>query len=241
MRRLTTLVAAGAAAALFALFIHLGLWQHGKAELRASELERHAQRSASRPQRLEPRALAADELADVRVSVQGRYVGEQQIFLDNRQQAGVPGVQVLTPLRLEGSDVHVWVNRGWTPWVNGRQSLPQVSTPQGLLVVSGRASVPSRKRFFLMREREEANGRLIMRVDLEALHAKTGLQALPVVLLQDAGDASDALVRNWPPPEDRVAMHRGYAFQWFALASAMALFVAFLLIRGVLRSRVRPR
>jgi len=45
-----------------------------------------------------------------------------------------------------------------------------------------------------------------------------------VVLQQTSADASDKLVRRWDPPEDRVAMHRGYAFQWFGMALALLVF-----------------
>jgi cytochrome oxidase assembly protein ShyY1 len=46
------------------------------------------------------------------------------------------------------------------------------------------------------------------------------------VILQAQGDATDALVRNWKPPEDRSAMHQSYAYQWFGMALALIIFYA---------------
>lgn len=237
MRRLSTVLAIVAGVSLLALFVHLGLWQHGKAEIRAAELARHTERGAARTQILQADVSGSEALVDLRVAARGHYVAEQQIFLDNRQEAGVAGVQVLTPLRLDGSDVHVWVNRGWTPWVNGRQTLPQISTPPGAMQIEGRVAIPSRKAFLGMPQRDEAQGRLIMRLDVAAQASRTGLKFLPVLLLQESAEPPDALVRHWPPPEDRVAMHRGYAFQWFALASALALYGVYLIVRALRRRR----
>jgi len=48
----------------------------------------------------------------------------------------------------------------------------------------------------------------------------------PVVLLQQDQGATDTLVRKWPAPEDRVAMHQSYSMQWFGMAAALLIFTA---------------
>jgi len=50
---------------------------------------------------------------------------------------GRPGVLVVTPLRLTGSDARVLVVRGWLPWSSDRARLPRVPVPEGPLEVSG--------------------------------------------------------------------------------------------------------
>jgi surfeit locus 1 family protein len=104
--------------------------------------------------------------------------------------------------------------------------LPTVPAPQGIVVVSGLAQVPTAKQFFLMPDHGDALPRLWSRLDLGRFAAERNETIQPVVILQAQGDATDALVRNWKPPEDRSAMHQSYAYQWFGMALALIIFYA---------------
>lgn len=73
-----------------------------------------------------------------------------------------------------------------------------------------------------MPDRPEASN-LWSRLDMARFADLLGSPLQPVVVLQTS-DSGDGLVRQWPPPEDRVAMHRGYAFQWFGMAIALLVF-----------------
>ena len=61
-----------------------------------------------------------------------------------------------------------------------------------------------------------------------ARYAKwSGLKLQPIVL-QQTSDAADGLERAWARPDTGVNMHRGYAFQWYALAFTLLIsYVAF--------------
>ena len=207
-----------------ALFIQLGRWQSGKGDRLEAELGQRAQRQQLGPTRLGPALVDAAAVQDAPITVRGVYEPERQFFLDNRQENDQPGVHVITPLRIEGSQTRILVNRGWVGWTHGRSVLPVVATPAGPVQVSGLAFVPSTKKFFLMPERVESDPRLWERLDLVRYTAQLGQPLQPVVVLQDPGDASDTLLRHWPAPENRVGMHRGYAFQWFGMAAALLLF-----------------
>jgi surfeit locus 1 family protein len=210
-----------------ALFIYLGLWQAGKGERLALELAQRAQRSQLGPTLMTGQLLDAQTAQDAAFTVTGSYEAQHQIFLDNRQENDQPGVHVITPLKIEGSETRVLVNRGWVGWTQGRSVLPMLATPQGRVTISGIAHVPSTKKFFLMPDRPEAQAKLWSRVDLQRFAQQIGHPLQPVVLQQTGGDARDTLVRRWAPPEDRVGMHRGYAFQWFGMAAALLLFYLF--------------
>jgi surfeit locus 1 family protein len=207
-----------------ALFVHLGQWQDGKAQQRAAEMERHAQRATLGPYRITPELVNAEALQDAPVSVRGEYESDHQFYVDNRQEEGKAGVHVVTPLRIEGSQTRVLVNRGWVGWGQSRGVLPVAQPPSGVVEVSGIAAQPSRKKFFLMPDHEDSNPKLWTRLDLERF-ARSHAEALqPVVVLQNPRDTNDGLVRNWPAPEDRVGMHRSYALQWYGMAVALILF-----------------
>lgn len=210
-----------------ALFIYLGAWQTGKGNRLEAELAQHALRGQLGPtavtgQRLDPQATQ-----DLPLTVTGTFEAQYQIFLDNRQENGQPGVHVITPLHIEGSDTRILVNRGWVGWSQGRSVLPVVATPSGRVQVVGLGVVPSTKKFFLMPDHPEAQTKLWSRVDMPRFEAMIGHPLQPVVVEQTGGDVADTLVRHWGPPEDRVGMHRGYAFQWFGMAAALLLFYLF--------------
>jgi surfeit locus 1 family protein len=207
------------------LFIKLGLWQAGKAEIRAADIAQFNARSHLGPFALTGDKVSPTELQDAPVAVKGVFEPQAQFFVDNRQENGVAGVHVITPLRIDGSDTRVLVNRGWIAWPGGsRKALPLVQTPTGQVSVEGIATVPVNKNFLLMPEHAESLPRLWPRLDLTRFGAEQTYPVQPLVLLQTSQDSGPALVRHWPPPEDRVARHQSYAYQWFGMALALLVF-----------------
>ena len=206
-----------------ALFVYLGLWQSGKGDRLQAELTERAKRNQLGALPVGGTVMDAQALRDAPIEVNGEFEAQYQIFLDNRQHNGQPGVQVITPLRLEGSSTRILVNRGWVAWPHGlRGVLPVVATPSGVQRLTGLAFVPSTKKFLLMPDHPEASN-LWSRLDMGRFSDLLKAPLQPVVLQQTSASA-DGLVRQWEPPEDRVAMHRGYAFQWFGMAVALLIF-----------------
>ena len=205
------------------LFVYLGLWQSGKGDRLQAELAQRAARHQLGALPVGGTLVDAQALRDAPIAVSGEFEAQHQTFLDNRQHNGQPGVQVITPLRLEGSNIRILVNRGWVAWPQGvRGVLPVVATPSGVQRLTGLAFVPSTKKFLLMPERPEASN-LWSRLDMARFSERLQAPLQPVVL-QQTSVSPDGLVRQWEPPEDRVAMHRGYAFQWFGMALALIVF-----------------
>ncbi|HEY8507392.1 MAG TPA: SURF1 family protein [Steroidobacteraceae bacterium] len=226
------LILAVGTALLGALFIRLGVWQWNKAESSARAVAEYEERARLPPLTVGERLVDPARTNAVPITARGRYEPQHQIFLDNRQNDGVPGVHVLTPLKIEPGETRLLVNRGWIPWPSGRRdTLPEVPVPDGIVVVKGIAEVPSTKPFFLMPEAREFADRLWPRVDLERFAQLIQHPVQPVVLLQNQDDAQDGLVRRWPPPEDKTLMHRGYAYQWFGMAAALAIFFGGAILR----------
>ena len=211
------------------LFVNLGLWQAGKAERRATEIEQHSARARLGPYAIGGQLVAPLQLQDSPVTVRGVYEPQFQFFVDNRQEDGQPGVHVVTPLKIVGSDTRILVNRGWVGWGKSRDLLPKVITPDTLVEVIGIASVPANKPFFLMPEHADQLPRLWTRLDMERFAKEASFAVQPVVVLQSG--EGDGLVRKWPPPEDRVARHQSYAYQWFGMAVALLIFYAVASVR----------
>lgn len=226
------IVSFAAAGLLAALFVHLGLWQWNKAQLSAQAVARYRERVRLPPLTIDERLVDPARMNAAPITARGRYEPQHQFFLDNRQNDGVPGVHVLTPLKIEPGETRLLVNRGWIPWPQGRRgALPEVPVPDGIVVVTGIADVPSTKPFFLMPEVTDSADRLWARVDLSRFERLIRQPVQPVVLLQNPDDARDGLVRRWRPPQDKTMMHQGYAYQWFGMAAALVVFYLYAILR----------
>lgn len=210
----------------------LGRWQLSRAAQKLALQAAIDERKALPP-------LAAGELLQGgdtlhrRVVLRGQWLPEATVFLDNRQMQGRPGFFVFTPLRLEGRQAVVLVQRGWAPRdFQERTRLPQVATPQGSVEVAGRvAGAPARLYDFAPAGESEGSSRIRQNLDLAAYGAEFSL-ALPPLTVVQTGDASEGLRRDWAVAGSGVDKHYGYAFQWFGLCGLVAiLYVWFQIVR----------
>ncbi|OGA35524.1 MAG: hypothetical protein A3F75_11195 [Betaproteobacteria bacterium RIFCSPLOWO2_12_FULL_64_23] len=214
-----------AALAAIALTLSLGNWQSRRAEEKLAlgrELDNAARQAVLA---LPPRPVDARDFEFRSISARGEYSVKHTILLDNKVLRGSAGYQVLTPLKIAGGDMYVLVNRGWVAAGLRRDSLPQIQTPAGIGTVEGIAIVPGSHIFELDAKTEEG---VVWQNLVLARYAKwSGLDLQPVVL-QQSSEAADGLVRAWARPDTGADTHRGYAFQWYALATAIfAFYVAF--------------
>ncbi|QCB48858.1 SURF1 family protein [Hydrogenophaga sp. PAMC20947] len=153
------------------------------------------------------------------VRLQGEWVSENSVFLDNRPMGGHSGFILVTPLRLKGDDQSILVQRGWVPRDFGdRTRVPAVATPTGLVTVAGRLAPPPSQLFELG---EAQPGAIRQNIVLPAFATETGLALMQASVLQ-TGPPDAALQRDWPRFAAGVAKHQGYAFQWFAMCTTTA-------------------
>lgn len=204
----------------------LGLWQLSRAS------QKEALQAATDAKKALPamdnRGLTAiqDVAAGLHqpVQLQGRWLAQHSVYLDNRQMNGKPGFYVLTPLALDGSDAVVVVQRGWLPrnFVD-RERLPPVETPPGTVQVLGRiATAPARLYEFSGAGPAAGSSVIRQNLDLAAFSAETRLALRPFTVVQ-TGEASQGLLRDWPEAAAGTGKHYGYAFQWFGLSGLLGV------------------
>lgn len=201
----------------------LGNWQLGRAAQKKALKERYELQAAQPPINVGPVELAATDVDLRRVEARGVFDASRTIFIDNRIQGGVPGYEVITPLRLGASDLHVLVNRGWVARTPDRARLPQVMTPAHTVSVSGIALIPRPRTLELTEHVTE--GRIWQNLTIERYRSGVPIAIQPFVIRQDSG-LEDGLRRVWPSPDFGIDKHYGYAFQWFALAGTILVFYA---------------
>lgn len=135
--------------ALIAAFISFGQWQWSKATVKG-DLQTLLDTRSAEPAIQMPTVVAdAQAMRYRQIVTRGHYEPEHQILLDNRVHREQAGYHVITPLRIEGSEMRVLVNRGWVPALAEHSQTPQVATPTGLVEVSGMAIVPGTRYFTL--------------------------------------------------------------------------------------------
>lgn len=208
------------------LLFGLGVWQLDRAEQKEAQAERLAMREREAPLSVGAEVVGnAKAIEYRRVEVRGRLEPVDRIFLENRKYEGEVGFHVITPMRLEGSNVRVLVNQGWVAAGPGG-SIPEMpGTPDGELDVRGIATVPSPPALVLHGDPKVAIawGNRWPYLTVELVAAKSPYPLQPFVVLQSPEDSS-GFVRSWSLPIPNPAMHIGYAIQWFAFA-AIALFL----------------
>lgn len=219
---------AAVALILFVVCIAAGNWQQGRARQKEDRQRRMEQLNREAAIAVGSEPLPAATLEYRHVTARGRWQPEHLVFLDNKPRRGTPGYHVLMPLRIEGSAMHVLVNRGWVAAPHDRSRLPEIAAPATAVTISGDARIPGAR--FLELSGQYAEGRLWQNLTPERYQQWSKLQLQPFVILQTSA-ADDGLVREWDRPDLGIDKHRGYAFQWYALSALVAVFFAVLSMR----------
>lgn len=197
--------------------------QWWRAETRGAEYERQQVQAQAAPIALDAGQRDAAALAWRSVSARGRFLAERTIFLDNKVYRQHPGYHVLTPLRLSGAQAVVLVNRGWIPAPRLRSEIPAVATPGGEIEIHGIAR-PYPTRGFALGD-TQPQGLLWQQIREADYRQRSGLDTLPIIVLQQGTAIDDGLVRDWSDiggPDNPARRHHGYALMWLVFA-VMAL------------------
>ncbi len=210
-------------ALLAVVLVLLGFWQLDRADQKREIQLRVEERSQMAPVSLTGTPLEPEQWDFRRAVVTGEYEGRGQVFLDNRVFRGRAGYHVLTPLKIDGSEMRVLINRGWVAWGPDRGQLPEAPAAAGKVHLTGRLRRPQTGFFTLQKQAPDEPAGVWQTLDLERYRTLLGTPVLLLVLELDPNAADAAgLVRRWPEyRDDWIARHEGYAFQWFSLAVAL--------------------
>jgi surfeit locus 1 family protein len=219
-RLLTTLLSM----VLIALFISFGQWQWNKATIKGDLQTLLDARSAEPAIAMPTAPVDAQSIRYRQVVARGSYEPEHQILLDNRVHREQAGYHVITPLRIENSEMRVLVNRGWVPALAEHSQTPQVATPAGLVAVSGMAIVPGTRYFTLGAESAGGGWQTVWQnLDLPRYVKAVKFPVQPVIIQLSPDNTTGGFAREWPRPDERIERHVGYALQWWGFALATAL------------------
>jgi cytochrome oxidase assembly protein ShyY1 len=209
---------------LVALGIALGNWQVRRAAEKTALQARLTQRSAMPPVALDGKPVDPAAIEYRHVIVTGEFVPNWPLFLDNRPLEGRTGFVLLMPFKIADSDEIVLAARGWLPRdpaVHDR--VPHVTTPPGRTTIEGLAVLHPARVMELGKAPPLKPGAIVQNFDSAGFAQASGMRTLPVLVEQTSPDGTE-LIRKWPAPAVDVDRHKGYAFQWYALAAMAFLF-----------------
>jgi surfeit locus 1 family protein len=225
-RDIAFLLVAGIFAVVFA---RLGVWQ-------LSRLQERRQLNAELISRAETLPVDVSQVpADTgaahfrRVKISGTYDFAHEIIITNRSRSGSPGVNIITPVRIDGRDTAILVNRGWIYSPDAMTvDLSKWHEPG---VMSGEAYVEN---YFSLAGTalSPTHPRAYRWMDRKSLDQAFPYPIAPwyLVLIGDSNHtAPNVPPRVEVPPLDE-GSHKSYAIQWFSFA-AISIFGMILYLR----------
>jgi len=208
-----------------AVFVRLGFWQLSRRQERRARNALVSARldSTAVSVALLPRDTALARFRRVRVTGVPDY--EHELVWAARTHKGSPGVNLLTPVRLPGSDTAILLNRGWVYSGDGAtvdlakwrdRDSTFIGYVEELPSVAGASYT----------DRPSVIARLSHDVVAKALPYPVA--PVYVIVLSDSAIAADRIARLSAPPLDE-GPHLSYAFQWFAFATVALVGVGIVL------------
>ena len=217
--------------ALCLAFIRLGEWQWDRGMRRQAEWDGFA-RGADAPVTLGTQSLRSFARFR-RVSVSGDWDADRQFLIDNRSHGGLPGYEVLTPLKLSDGRV-LLVDRGWVPFTGSRAHPPEIrinrTTPVALTGRLDNVPVGGLALGHAAPTSDAKWPKVTSFPTLAELGAALGEPVEPWMLLLDPA-SPDGYVRDWQPPGLSPLRHWSYAIQWWGFA------VTLVIIWGIMSTR----
>jgi surfeit locus 1 family protein len=204
----------------------LGFWQLYRAEEKRMLLNTEAQNVMIPGLHLTATSeIKVDRDRYKKIEVSGQYEDAHQYLLDNQISSGKAGYLVLTPLRIEGTNKAVLINRGWIPLNQDRSILPDVRLDPFSGVIKGRINrFPSVGLKLPGADEPSKNWPSVVQVvDSEKLSTRLGYSLFDFQIELDK-ELPNGFKREWQtaqimPPEQ----HTAYAIQWFGLAFTLTV------------------
>ncbi|MES2069034.1 MAG: SURF1 family protein [Pseudomonadota bacterium] len=218
--------------ALVILGVSLAQWQTRRAQQKELIELRMQQRAALAPLALGAAPVAAADIAFQRVTVTGQFVSAWPLYLDNRALHGAAGFYVMMPFKIQGSEMHVLVARGWQARnAQDRSKMPPLFTPPGTVQIEGIVRENIDRVMQLGQASPLKPGAILQNVSAAevAQQAQLGMQDM---ILEQTSAVPDGLLRDWPLPSAGADKHRAYAFQWYALSLMAIIFFVVTGFRG---------
>lgn len=229
-------------AAMLYLMVSLGFWQLDRAEYRDNLQQSILERQNLPVSTLDTLPESSEDRRYYPLQLFGKYDETRSFLLDNRIMAGRVGYHVYTPF-IDQSGAVIMVNRGFVASSLDRQNLPDTSVGytgadntgadnaasvsltaetgiqvgiQGLLDL-----VPPRTVQLTEYEHDTSSWPVVLQhVELDEISRVLGMPVYDMILWLDNNNPG-SMTHDLPVLNLNSAKNIGYAFQWFAMSTAL--------------------
>ncbi|SDK15707.1 Cytochrome oxidase assembly protein ShyY1 [Ferrimonas sediminum] len=208
--------------AVFCALVKLGWWQLQRADTKQQlqqQLQQRAQRTLSWSQ-----VQATADVAGFGLTVSVQPQALPPLLLDNRTLNGQVGYQWLQPVVVGAEAPLLLLDLGFVAAGLSRNQLPALPELPATLPVSGRLYRPGHNPLSTQAHGEPGAKIRIQAVNFEEIEQMLRQPLLPYLLFVDQ-PAEIGFIRHWRPISMSPDKHKGYAVQWFGLATAWLVIV----------------
>ena len=231
----------------------LGFWQLDRLEQRRAFNQQRRAALAAPPFELTgaPLPLPPVDLRDRQAVAHGAFDYARQVSIRNQNYEGQPGVYLVTPLLISGSDKAVLVNRGWIPVGEADPATWHMFDEQQSGSQTGILQPTRRHPDGTVSEIPQDTVTGWYRLDIEAIGQTLPYQLIPVVLQLVRGNGENQNSRSTQTESQATIQprriqqdlsldegnHLSYALQWFGFAITAAV----VYISVARRAETRPQ
>ncbi len=205
---------------LLACLLRLGFWQLDRAEQKQQiQSDLDALRLA-KPIPVESLRLDDENmLKGVKVKLDGSYVNDKSILVNNQFFQNRPGYEVITAFKLHSNNQIVLVSRGWISINYDNRQLPTIEPVIGTQQLVGEIHVSSAGSFFLPQNIESPVSwpLLLYNFDISNIQPLFEMPLLPFVVRLEP-TSNGVMTRHWRETRLNLENSTSYAIQWFGMA-----------------------
>ncbi len=207
------------------ILVYLGFWQIGRAQQKQNIFKILHERTNAAT--IDLQQIPEPSLENNRftpVQVEGLYLNNYTILLDNQMLDHKPGYRVITPMHIPKSMNWLLVDRGWIPLEKDRRQLPKIELIFGMKTIKGIINTIGSG--ILLEKEPEAALKwpiVLQKLDYDLIAKQLHHPIYPFVLqLNEKQPGSYAQV----PIDYGVSYekHLGYALQWFLFAFILIMY-----------------
>jgi surfeit locus 1 family protein len=232
------------------VFFRLGLWQLDRLDQRRNFNSRVTSQINQPELNLTGEAILKDlyQMEYRKVEAIGEYRFEDEIAIRNQVFENQPGVHLVTPLVLAGTNQAILVDRGWIPYEDFQRNNWSLYNEPGKVKVSGVLRRSQTKPDFGNRSDPtpapgEPRKPAWFFVNVAGIQKQIPYELLPGAYIQQSPDPgwTDYPKRSTVEVEISEGPHLGYAIQWFTFSFIALVGVPILVIWQENRAKIEVK
>ena len=200
------------------LFFSLGVWQIERGQAKTKILNQFNSNLKKSPSYIVNKSQKWD-----RVYVSGTWMSSQQILIDNVIHRGIAGFKVITPLKIEGLNKIILIDRGWIKQNEYRDDIPEINIVEQNETVSGILELPELGLVLSDNLVTDEWPKISQTKNFDTISKEYDLELYPMILLADPVHKNSLEYIKITPTNMTPIKHYGYSSQWFLMFIVLCL------------------